>query len=135
MTAINVQCLGASTVALLLERASPEIELKTSLAVRHYGQLLLTKVRSKASGRPGPNVITGDYRRSWSMRMGHAAGLTTAWVGTNAPQGRRLEYGFHGQDALGRHYDQPPYPHAEPALNEISPDFQKAVYDILEELL
>lgn len=47
----------------------------------------------------------------------------TAIVGTNAPQGRRLEFGFVGADALGRVYNQPPFPHVGPAVEEQAPLF------------
>lgn len=69
------------------------------------------KVKAFASGRPGPRVRTGDYRRSINMRM-----ITRQHgvIGTNAPQARRLEFGFVGRDSLGRFYDQAPLPHWRP---------------------
>jgi hypothetical protein len=103
-----------------------------------YGALLLTKVRANASGRPGPRAITGDYRRSWTLRLQSGAagervepGTVSAVVGTNRPQARRLEFGFVGVDALGRHYDQPPYPHAAPALDAVGPEFGAAVFALV----
>ena len=74
---------------------------------------------------PGPNVGTGDYRRSISQTNSRATGVATSTVYTNAPQGLRLEYGFVGADALGRVYHQPPYPHWRPAIAEI-PDILTA---------
>lgn len=35
----------------------------------------------------------------------------------------RLEYGFVGVDALGRHYNQAPQPHFRPAVDEILPQY------------
>lgn len=87
----------------------------------HYANLTLTAIRRNASGRPGPNVITGDYRRSWGVTFVGGFDESTAEIGTDAPQFRRLEYGFHGVDSLGRHYDQPPYPHLGPAIDYITP--------------
>lgn len=98
---------------------------------RMYGQLLVTAVQRNASGRPGPRAITGDYRRSWSMRLEQDGASVVATAGTNRPQARRLEYGFTGTDSLGRHYRQPPYPHVRPALTEIGPQFQDAVRQAL----
>jgi hypothetical protein len=49
-------------------------------------------------------VITGQYRASWDVRMSTSGGQVTAEVYTDAPQARRLEYGFVGVDSLGRHY-------------------------------
>lgn len=135
MTGINVEVYGGSIVAARLETAPAEIALRSRATVRHHGQMLLTRIKQNASGRPGPNVITGDYRRSWTMRIGRNSSIYTAWVGTNAPQGRRLEYGFVGVDSLGRHYNQPPFPHVEPALQVTAPEFARDIYDLLGDVL
>lgn len=106
-----------------LHRA-PIIVLGGAQAVTaHHGQLMLTRVRAHASGRPGPRVQEGDYRRSWSLILNHSGTKAEAIAGTNSPQGRRLEHGFVGPDALGRHYNQPPYPHAKPAFDETIPGY------------
>jgi hypothetical protein len=94
--------------------------------VRHWGMLLNTRIKAHASGRPGPNAPTGDYRRSWTMTFQANDEGAVAVNGTNRDQGRRLEFGFVGVDSLGRAYDQPPYPHAGPALQEIEPKFLAA---------
>lgn len=99
------------------------IEAAGDRIVGHHGQLLLTQIQSHASGRPGPNAPTGDYRRSWSIDTPHNGSRE---VGTNRPQGPRLENGFVGPDSLGRVYNQPPFPHVEPALGIIEPLFYLA---------
>jgi len=38
-------------------------------------------------------------------------------IDVGAPQGFRLEYGFHGADSLGRIYDEAAEPYAGPALD------------------
>lgn len=98
--------------------------------VRHHGLLLKTKIQAGASGRPGPRVVTGDYRRSWSTRFTPNAGGGTARVGTNRPQARRLEYGFVGQDRIGRYYNQPPRPHVGPAVDATQTLLTSAVRDL-----
>lgn len=98
----------------------PAVMLKN---VSYHGQMLQTRVKANASGRPGPNAPTGDYRRSIGLRVVSRGGVVTAFVGTNKPQGRRLEYGFHGADSLGRVYNQPPYPHFGPAVDATAPGF------------
>lgn len=85
-------------------------------ALPQAGQLLVTRIRANASGRPGPRAVTGNYRRSWSARP--VPGAMAVVVGTNAPQARRLEWGFSGTDSLGRSYNQPPFAHVEPAINQ-----------------
>lgn len=83
------------------------------------GAMLRTRVRANASGRPGPRVQTGDYRRSISQTNRKVASVAEAHVFTNSPQALRLEYGFTGVDAIGRSYAQPPYPHWRPATEGI----------------
>lgn len=96
--------------------------------VRVHGQLGVTIVKAKASGRPGPNAPTGDYRRSLTVQFRREGPLRfTAEIGTNKPQGRRLEKGFVGVDSLGRHYNQPPYPHFGPMMDELRPMFAAAM--------
>lgn len=76
-------------------------------------------VRGKARGRPGPRVITGDYNRSIVGDWSRGGDIVAAIIGSNAPQALRLEFGFHGPDALGRFYNQPPFPHFGPSVPEI----------------
>jgi hypothetical protein len=104
---------------------------KIGVVTRHYGMLLQTKVKAYASkprtGPPGPRIQTGDYVRSISLNVNRTPDGVEAAVGTNKPQGRRLEFGFVGVDAIGRHYNQPPYPHFRPALLEVQPAFLAAI--------
>lgn len=95
--------------------------------VRHYGQLLQAKVVANASGRPGPNVITGDYRRSITVDFLTDATGPAAVVSTNKEQGPRLEWGFIGTDSAGRHVSQAPYAHFGPAAADIEPLFVDAI--------
>lgn len=74
-----------------------------------------------ASGRPGPNRVTGTYVNSITVRRRRMAGGSVWSVGTDDPRARRLELGFHGTDSDGRVYNQPPYPHWLPAIEEVMP--------------
>lgn len=98
---------------------------------QHFGQLLVTTVQRNASlprsGPPGPRLQTGDYVRSWNLRMESLGGTIAASAGTNRPQARRLENGFVGPDTRGRVYHQPPYKHAQPALDEVGPVWADAL--------
>lgn len=100
-----------------LERAADRIGPAIARGIDHTGVLGVARIKGYASGRPGPNVITGDYRGSWhpgpTRRLPYGAQCT---IGTDRPQGRRLEFGFVGTDSLGRTYNQPPFPHVQPAL-------------------
>lgn len=99
-----------------LERAAHRIPHAIARGVEHAGTLGQARIRGNASGRPGPNVITGAYRNSWQTHTRHIPYGAVCTIGTDAPQGRRLEYGFVGTDSLGRSYNQPPFPHVEPAI-------------------
>ncbi|MEV6840311.1 HK97 gp10 family phage protein [Streptomyces sp. NPDC051133] len=90
-------------------------------SMRHSAKALVAQVQRNASGRPGPRVITGRYRSSWQSDVHRAGPVIVAEVGTNAPQGRRLEFGFVGVDSIGRHYNQPPFPHLGPAVGTFGP--------------
>lgn len=112
------------------DRVGPEIQR----TVRSQADRLRDAIRRNASGRPGPNVITGAYRASWRVEefaVPHGGG---AEIGTDKPQGRRLEFGFVGADSLGRIYNQPPFAHVEPALNELSPQIQAAFRTALDDI-
>lgn len=106
-------------------RANKSVAFVTS-TVHKYAQLGLAKVRANASGRPGPRRVSGDYKRD--MNVEHD-GPFTSTIGTGAPQGPRLEFGFVGEDSLGRHYDQPPYPHWNPMADWLTPQFASALGD------
>lgn len=117
------QSFLAAAVSLL-----PAVEAK----LRFHAYMLKTRVMANASGRPGPRRVTGDYLRSISAQPLGQYGGSGWFVGTNAPQGPRLEFGFVGVDSLGRHYDQPPYPHFGPAADWMEPLFAGAMEVVVQ---
>lgn len=126
MTTIGMSS-DAYLVAAELAGAGVKVAARAAETTFRFGLLLQSKVKANASGRPGPRIITGDYNRSIALTTGLDSGSPIAWVGTNAPQGRRLELGFVGTDSLGRVYAQPPFPHFYPALTEIEGPFLTAI--------
>ncbi|MGV9891736.1 hypothetical protein [Streptomyces sp. NPDC003395] len=102
-----------------LERAATRIGPAIARGVQHTGTLGQARIRGNASGRPGPNVITGAYRNSWQAKTRRLPYGAICTLGTELPYGRRLEFGFVGADSLGRVYNQPPFPHVQPALGFI----------------
>lgn len=108
-------------LAAALNRGGKEAVSAAEIAMRHGAKALVVQVQGNASGRPGPRVITGKYRASWQSDVHRAGPVIVAEVGTSAPQGRRLEFGFVGVDSLGRRYNQPPFPHLGPAVNAFGP--------------
>ncbi|MFB7742492.1 HK97 gp10 family phage protein [Streptomyces sp. NPDC056132] len=122
---------GAQIAAQLDRRAALTLPAALSV-VRHYTMLLETRIKAHASGRPGPNAPTGDYRRSWTHTVQTSGETVIGTVGTNKPQARRLEFGFVGADSLGRIYNQRPYPHVGPSVAEIQPRFLAGMREIAE---
>lgn len=124
---LQARLIGSQGLIRATAGRATVIDKEIAALVKHWGMLLNTRIKAKASGRPGPNAPTGDYRRSWTHQFSERGGVATSVNGTNAPQGRRLEFGFTGADSLGRVYDQPPYPHVGPARDEIEPELVAAI--------
>lgn len=114
-------------LATALAAMGPAVRARTRAITRHHAMLLRVRIQKNASGRPGPNVITGQYRASWDVKVTVAGTRVSAVVFTDAPQSRRLEYGFVDVDRLGRQYRQPPFPHIEPAFRGTEPGFLEAL--------
>lgn len=107
-----------------LERAAGRVGPEVNRTVQAQGRLLRALIMERASGRPGPNVITGSYRGSWTGEEFGVADGGGVEVGTREPQGKRLEYGFYDMtDSIGRHFFQPPYPHVGPSVTELEQDW------------
>lgn len=118
-----------------LERAADRVGPETNRTVQQQARLVRAMIRFNASGRPGPNIITGDYFDSWRTEPFGVPDGGGAIVGTDEPQGRRLELGFMNMyDSLGRFYRQPPFPHVEPAVNELSDEYADAFKDALDRI-
>lgn len=118
-----------------LEAAADRLGPAVGRRVVHTAELGRGMIRANATGRPGPNVITGRYRSSWEVtarRIPYGAQCT---IGTNAPQGRRLEFGFVGPDSLGRVYNQPPFPHVGPAVPRMETLLRDQMRAAVEEVL
>ena len=122
-------------LAARLNQAADRIEPVTRRRMRHVGTVGVARIRQNASGRPGPNVITGQYRASWRSETRGIPYGAECTIGTNAPQGRRLEFGFWDMtDSIGRHFFQPPYPHVQPAIGFIEDTLHEQMRAAMGEL-
>ena len=115
----------ANQVASWLDAMPSRVARDVGIAVVNGAEILKSQIQANASGRPGPNAPTGDYRRSWQVQP--IGGKLAAVVSTNRPQAMRLEFGFVGDDSLGRTYNQPAFPHIEPAILKMRPRIEKMV--------
>ena len=127
---VRLEVHGARELIHDLRSGSHEIRQLMRAVVDKSAADLQAATQRNASGRPGPNVITGAYRASWRVdNLGDGA-VVSRRVGSDAPQALRLEFGFVGPDRLGRVYDQPPFPHHRPAVDLIEPRFHEAMEQV-----
>lgn len=119
-----------------LDGAADQIGEVTQRRMRHVGTVGVARIKANASGRPGPNVITGRYRASWRAETRGIPYGAQCTLGTNAPRGRRLEFGFWDMtDSIGRHFFQPPFPHVQPALGLIESTLHEQMRAVVGEVL
>jgi len=122
-------------LAARLETAALRIGPAVAHGVEHAAELGRAQIKGHASGRPGPNVITGQYRNSWQVEKRHLPHGAQCTIGTEEPYGRRLEFGFVGADSLGRVYNQPPFPHVQPALPAMTAALHLGMMSAVAEVL
>ena len=72
-----------------------------------------------SSGRPGPEQVTGEYNRNYTVVVVDDGMAVNA--DNPSPQTNRLEFGYVASDSLGRTFHQPPYPHWRPTFEEAYP--------------
>lgn len=121
---------GAKEWAADLLQAAADVELGNAAVIKATGDELLGLIKSRA-----PVGDSGDYRESWKAEPSSHAGETTVSVYTEAAQAARLEYGFHGTDSLGRHYDQPPQSHQRAGNDAVYPQVPVALQAVIDEAL
>src|SRR3954447_17888484 len=127
-----------------LTATSAEVTDGIALATSAKGRELQRQVRLNAStgvhgprephipgSGAGPNIVTGTYVQSIELEETTVGGVTVATVYTDEARAQRLEYGFVGADSLGRHYQQPPFPHWGPASDEVEEAFFRQVEAIV----
>jgi len=109
---------GVLNVVGQLDRLVDKGTKSLGQAVTRAAALTATDAKANASGRPGPRAPTGAFRGSITHVAATSSGTSTvAFVGSNAPQARRLEFGFMGMtDSAGRTFQQPPYPWLAPTI-------------------
>lgn len=119
-----------------LEEAAGRIEPVMRRCMVHAAERGKGIIRANATGRPGPNVITGRYRSSWQVVGRGIPYGAQCTIGTKLPYGRRLEFGFYDMtDSIGRHYYQPPFPHVGVAIPRIEAILREELQDAAREVL
>ena len=135
-----------------IEAAAARSRAGMAQAVYATGGIIQTQVRANASSAshpdrasaarghmpgtgPGPNVATGNYRRSIQLTPTREGENPVAYIHTNSAQARRLEYGFRGTDSLGRRYNQPAYPHFQPAADKAEGILATQIQRVLDKMI
>jgi hypothetical protein len=121
-----------------LDSAADRLGEVTERRMKRVGQQGVARIKQNASGRPGPMVRNSEvpnYRDSWKAVTSGIPYGAECVIGTRKPQGRRLEFGFVGPDALGRVYNQPPFPHVQPALGLIEDTLREQMRAVVDEVL
>jgi hypothetical protein len=135
-----------------LEAAAARSQAGVAQAVYATGGIVQGQVRANASSAthpdrasaarghipgtgPGPNVATGNYRRSIQLTPTREGENPVAYIHTNSAQARRLEYGFRGTDSLGRRYNQPAYPHFQPAADKAEDILATQIQRVLDKMI
>lgn len=116
MITFDARVVGTVETVAALAAAGRTVQAATLMGMARGVQGGVSVVRGHASGRPGPRVISGDFRRSITGDAGIQGDTVVGWVGSNAAQAARLELGFYGPDILGRVYNQPPYAYLQPSV-------------------
>ena len=137
MSGPGVHVIGAGDLAAKFRTLADDIKGPALEAATRAAALpVLNQVRITVPEGGRTPYKTGTYRRSFQMETAEkTAERCTVVVGTDAPQARRLEFGFVGADKLGRVYNQAPRPHIRPALDEnrgtAVAEFRAAIGDII----
>lgn len=111
---------GIPAVQSSLDALVLRVQTAARKTVMDGALLIEASAKRNASGRPGPNVITGTLRRSihpsTSQPIRTGPNRWGVEVAPHTVYGRRIELGFHGADSLGRIYNQPAFPYFTPGV-------------------
>ena len=140
MASHNWEVKGADEIIAAFTEGAKQVTPLLGVAVRGVAVELKTGTQRNAHGRPGPNAPTAEYIASWqnlpteNKKDAEPGVERVSWsVFSDQVQAHRLEFGYVGTDAAGRHVDAPPYPHMGPARAAIEPLFYAAMEKVAEQ--
>lgn len=123
---VRIKAVGFDVVINKWRRAAKQAPVDIDRTTEMYAGEFLRVLATNASGRPGPRRITGSYLNSWFIRSINRGGRPSYSASTRDPRAKRLEKGFMATDSLGRHYNQPPYPHILVSVLDLEPKYIRA---------
>jgi phage gpG-like protein len=108
--------IDATTFLANLAGLKPKYMAACEQAMMKGGWMIATE--ASANVRKNKSVVTGNLMGSIHPQIGTVTENTVdVLIGTNLVYAKRVEYGFFGQDSLGRHYAQAPRPYLRPAFD------------------
>lgn len=125
MSKISIDFSEVASLRKRLTAAIPGVRREVQATNRSWVPRLRETLIAHSSGRPGPEVETGAYNAAYIVETVDDDMAITA--DNPSPQSDRLEYGFVGEDAAGRAYHQPPFPHFRPTLDEVSEPYAEDI--------
>lgn len=99
MPSIEVRTFPGAVDSLL---NNPSGDLGRELA--KVGARIESKAKSNASGRPGPNIVSGDLRASIGHRVERVSGGLDLLITVGMPYGVYLEKGYTTSRGMFVHY-------------------------------
>lgn len=127
MSSVSLEYSGVLDLQQKIKRAIKGVPQEVRAVNRRWVPRLRAMLIAHSSGRPGPQVITGAYNAAYVVQTENDDLSVTA--DNPSPQSDRLENGYVGVDALGRHYHQPPFAHFRPTAEEASGPYAEDVGD------
>jgi phage gpG-like protein len=94
---VNIKVTGLQEVQSGLQRLDTGLQDCSELVYK-AGLLIEEQAKQNASGRPGPNVITGNLRASIVTKL---SSPVTAMVGTNISYASAVEFGHNIKVGIG----------------------------------
>ena len=127
---LDMKVEGAEELAKALQQFSEDISDQLEAGVSAGAMMLEGQIKNNAPYK------TGDYRRSIHHETREKSqDRVVIAIGTDRPQGARLEYGFSDTDKLGRRYNQPPQPHFRPTIEQNKQNVQQEISYAIQEAL
>ncbi len=127
---ISIDFSEVKALAKRMDEKPRKVKRIVAQLMKDTAQRTMELTIANASGRPGPNIVTGDYVASFFVKQ---IGDLAWFMGNTQPQAARLEFGFSGRDSLGRSYNQPPFPHFRPAARQAQVELSANLKALIEE--
>ena len=128
MIQVKIQAEGMAAFLKKTRRFNKEARQGIEEVADEYAEIYRREVISRASGRPGPNRVTGDYISRFRIVKERVFGGVKTSVVNDHPASARLELGYTGVDSSGRTYNQPPFPHWRTATEVVAPRYAEEAH-------